>query len=196
MDSIAEQKRQLRREIRDRIRRISPAQRQRDAHLLCAQVQAQTAWQSARNILLFMPLSDEPDIYLLLQEVLSQGKTLCLPRFNKIKHEYETCQISDLERDLAPGAYGISEPLAICPIFPSFRLDLALVPGVAFDEMGHRLGRGKGFYDRLLIPASGLKWGVAFEEQIVKKVPTEAHDYKLDCILTPARCWFAGHTPV
>jgi 5-formyltetrahydrofolate cyclo-ligase len=64
---------------------------------------------------------------------------------------------------------------------------LVLVPGVAFDLRGRRLGRGKGFYDRLLADAGGLKCGVAFDEQIVTEIPVEPHDVSVDCILTPTR---------
>ncbi|HLP77584.1 MAG TPA: 5-formyltetrahydrofolate cyclo-ligase, partial [Candidatus Paceibacterota bacterium] len=67
------------------------------------------------------------------------------------------------------------------------QLDLVLVPGVAFDACGRRLGRGKGFYDRLLADTRGIKCGVAFDEQIVTGIPVEPHDVLVDCILTPTR---------
>ena len=76
------------------------------------------------------------------------------------------------------------------PVAPKFRFsvpDLILVPGVAFDLSGHRLGRGKGFYDRLLANARGVKCGVAFDEQIVKAVAAGTHDIRMDFILTPTR---------
>ena len=69
------------------------------------------------------------------------------------------------------------------------RLDLVLVPGVAFDLHGRRLGRGRGYYDRLLSQVGGRTCGVAFDEQVVSEVPVEAHDVLLNCILTPTR-WF------
>jgi 5-formyltetrahydrofolate cyclo-ligase len=64
---------------------------------------------------------------------------------------------------------------------------LVLVPGVAFDSHGRRLGRGKGFYDQLLAFVRGTKCGVAFDEQIVPEIPIEPHDVRLNCILTPTR---------
>jgi 5-formyltetrahydrofolate cyclo-ligase len=67
------------------------------------------------------------------------------------------------------------------------RLDLVLVPGVAFDARGGRLGRGKGFYDRLLSAVNGTKCGVAFDEQIVDAVPVGPLDVLVNCILTPTR---------
>jgi 5-formyltetrahydrofolate cyclo-ligase len=66
-------------------------------------------------------------------------------------------------------------------------LDLVLAPGVAFDLQGHRLGRGKGFYDRLLADVRGVKCGVAFDEQIVDAVPVGPLDVGVDCLVTPTR---------
>jgi 5-formyltetrahydrofolate cyclo-ligase len=67
------------------------------------------------------------------------------------------------------------------------RLDLILVPGLAFDLNGRRLGKGKGYYDRLLAGVSGIKCGVAFDEQVVSEVPAGPHDVRVNCILTPTR---------
>ena len=67
------------------------------------------------------------------------------------------------------------------------RLDFILVPGVAFDLHGRRLGRGRGYYDILLAKVRGTTCGVAFDEQIVREVPVEPHDSDVNCILTPTR---------
>ncbi len=85
------------------------------------------------------------------------------------------------------GRFGIREPVDRCTHLGLNRLDLILVPGVAFDLNGRRVGRGKGYYDRLLRLASGRKCGVGFDEQLVSEVPVEAHDILLNCILTPTR---------
>ena len=70
---------------------------------------------------------------------------------------------------------------------PLNRLDFVLVPGIAFDLQGRRLGRGKGYYDRLLAEVRGKTCGVAFDEQIVDEIPVEPHDIHVNCILTPTR---------
>jgi 5-formyltetrahydrofolate cyclo-ligase len=62
-----------------------------------------------------------------------------------------------------------------------------LTPGIAFDALGRRLGRGRGFYDRLLAQTTGTRCGVAFDQQVVDVVPVETHDVVLNCILTPTR---------
>jgi 5-formyltetrahydrofolate cyclo-ligase len=110
-----------------------------------------------------------------------------LPAFIPGTSVYTARQIVEPVRDLVPGKFGIREPAAHCPEVPLNRLDLALVPGIAFDVSGGRLGRGKGFYDRLLPAVNGLKCGVAFDEQIVDAVPVGPMDVRLNCILTPTR---------
>lgn len=195
-DSVLVAKTRLRQDLGQRMRGLSPEYRASASARLCVRLGQQTAWQTARNVLLFVPLASEPDISPLFSAALNSGKLLCLPWFDAEKREYEVRQIEDPLTDLAPGYHRIPEPLDSCPLFPRIRLDFVLVPGVGFDESGHRLGRGKGYYDRLLIPVRGLKCGVAFEEQLVDRVPIEPHDLNLDCILTPVRWIFAGGAPV
>ena len=79
------------------------------------------------------------------------------------------------------------EPAATCEEIPLNKFDLMLVPGVAFDLSGNRLGRGQGFYDRILAEASGIKCGVAHDFQLLEKIPAEPHDAKVDFIFTPSR---------
>lgn len=86
------------------------------------------------------------------------------------------------------GQFGIREPKASCAEIPLERLGLILVPGVAFDLHGRRLGRGRGFYDRLLPEIRGVKCGVAFDEQMVDTVPAGRLDMRMDFVLTPTRC--------
>jgi 5-formyltetrahydrofolate cyclo-ligase len=90
--------------------------------------------------------------------------------------------------EIVSGQFGIREPDPDCIEIPSHQLDLVLVPGVAFDLHGRRLGRGKGFYDRLLTEVRGMKCGVAFDEQVLNEIPKESHDIHMNFILTPTRC--------
>jgi 5-formyltetrahydrofolate cyclo-ligase len=102
---------------------------------------------------------------------------------------YVACEIKSPEKDVLSGRFGIREPGESCAEIELNRLDFTLVPGVAFDLQGRRLGRGKGFYDRMLAAVRGTTCGVAFDEQIVGEVPVEPHDTRVNCILTPTR-WF------
>ena len=140
------------------------------------------AWQSARAVLLFFPVPSEPDIAPLLADALAAGKLLALPRFNAATQAYEAVRVLDPARELADGPFKLREPVAECPVVPMNRLDLALVPGVGFTPTGHRLGRGKGYFDRLLPAVAGLTCGVAFDCQLVDTLPVEPHDAVLNAV--------------
>ena len=177
----------LRSQIREKLKAISPSQRELNSSHARAILEQQPIWIEARSILFFAPLSDELDIWPSLTVALSAGKHVFLPRFSPDTKSYTACQIKIPDTDLKVGQFGIREPTETCPQIPLNRLDLILVPGVAFDLHGRRLGRGKGFYDQLLAVVSGKTCGVAFDEQIVNEVPVEPHDVLLNCILTPSR---------
>jgi 5-formyltetrahydrofolate cyclo-ligase len=115
------------------------------------------------------------------------GEDVALPSFLPGTNTYTARRIIDPARDLVIGKFGIREGADVSPEMELNQLDLVLVPGVAFDTHGRRLGRGKGFYDRLLAGVRGTKCGVAFDEQIVDAVPVGPQDIPLNCILTPTR---------
>jgi 5-formyltetrahydrofolate cyclo-ligase len=185
--SVPELKAELRRRFREQIQRLSPEDRQAASTRARARLAAQSAWQQAQLILFFAPLPDELDLWPLMDLALATGKQAALPRFSAEQAVYQVCRIQDLKRDLQIGRFGIREPKPECPAIRINRLDLLLLPGVAFDLYGRRLGRGKGYYDRLLTGVPGRRCGVAFDEQIVRELPVERHDALVNCILTPSR---------
>jgi len=187
MTPPADAKADLRARLRAELQAHSSASAASASAALCVRVRASPLWQTARAVLLFFPLPSEPDSSLLLDDALASGKLLALPRFNATTNAYEPVQVRDLARELVTGPFGVREPTADCPLAPMNRLDLALVPGLGFDARGHRLGRGKGHYDRLLVGFTGMKIGVAFDFQIVTEVPAEPHDIVLDAVVTPTR---------
>jgi 5-formyltetrahydrofolate cyclo-ligase len=175
----------LRRQIRAALDKITPAVRLAESMDLCARLEPQL--RSAQIILFYAPLPDELDVWLLLEKLLPTKKTCALPAFDSPTQAYSARRVSNLETDIFTGKFGVSEPLAGCPEVPLDRFDLVLVPALAFDLNGNRLGRGKGFYDRILSAASGIKCGVAYDFQLLENIPTEAHDRRVDFIVTPAR---------
>ncbi len=177
----------MRLSIRARIKCVSPEERTTASAQLCARLASEKIFEDAKTILFFAPLPDEPDIWPLLFEALGKGKTVALPRFDSATQSYSACHVQHPETEVKSGQFGIREPVATCPQIELKRLDLVLVPGVAFDLCGRRLGRGRGFYDRLLALVGGTFVGVVFDEQIVAEVPVEPHDIRLNCILTPSR---------
>lgn len=177
----------LRQEIRGALKALTLEARALASSEACARLEKQSLWQNARSILFFAPLPDELNVWPLVGPALAAGKMVALPRFAAAKQAYIACTIRSVENDLEAGQFGIREPCNHCAELPLNRLDFVLVPGVAFTLQGRRLGRGKGFYDRLLAAVRGIKCGVAFDEQIVTDIPSEPHDVHLNCILTPTR---------
>lgn len=180
-------KAQLRRQLRLALHALPEADRRAASARARELLRRQAVWQCARTVLFYAPMAGELDVSPLLEEALRAGKTVALPRFVQETETYLPFQVSHPGRDCAPGRFGISEPAAHCPAVELKRLDLALAPGLAFDLSGCRLGRGGGFYDRLLAGIAGAKCGVAFDQQIVPQIPAERHDVNMNFILTPTR---------
>jgi len=176
----------LRQQIRARLQALSAEQLRADSQQLCERLFTLPVWKQAKIVLLFAPLRDEPDISPVIATALKAGKEVSLPKPDPAGFGYHASAIKRLD-DLSPGKFGILEPRDTSTAMPLNRLDLVLVPGIAFDPRGGRLGRGKGYYDRLLAAVNGLKCGVAFDEQIVDAVPVGPMDVRLNCILTPTR---------
>ncbi|MBI3849479.1 MAG: 5-formyltetrahydrofolate cyclo-ligase [Verrucomicrobia bacterium] len=184
---IQELKTALRAEVRSKLRQLSPDERTVASARICARLEQQEVWQQARAILFYAPLPDEPDVWPLVADGLSAGKTIALPRFVPDQNRFVARVIREPAKEVQPGQFGVREPADPCPEIPLNRLDLILVPGVGFDLNGRRLGRGKGFYDRWLANHHGTTCGVAFDQQIIGTIPVEPHDIRLSCILTPTR---------
>lgn len=130
----------------------------------------------------------EPDLAECFENALKSGKRLCLPR-TSASGAYGFAECLGFPGDLVAGKYGLLEPrLDAKAVEPGdLKEALWLVPGVAFDERGGRLGRGKGVYDRLLAESGGLSIvGVFYERQKCASVPNEGHDRLMDCIVTEA----------
>jgi 5-formyltetrahydrofolate cyclo-ligase len=179
-------KAELRQQVQGAVREIPKELRAADSLRLSEVLLCQPIWSGASSILCFSALADEPDISPLVDEALREGKLVGLPRFDASTGSYHAARIVQ-RTDCTPGKFGALEPNAGCPAIPLNHLDLVLVPGIAFDLAGRRLGRGKGFYDRLLAEVRGHKCGVAFDVQIVAQIPEEPHDVRVDSIVTPTR---------
>ena len=104
---------------------------------------AQPHWRQAKSVLFFAPLPEELDVWPLLNQALEAGKKVALPRLLAAANKYIACQVQDPDKDLSVGHFGIREPVEHCPELSLNPLDLILVPGVAFDLHGRRLGRGR-----------------------------------------------------
>src|ERR1041384_7388294 len=131
----------LRSQVREKIKAIPPIRRMADSSRARGLLERQPIWNQSQTILFFAPLADEPDLWPSLTVALNAGKQVFLPRFESGNNSYSACQINSPDTDLRLGQFGIREPTDFCPQFPLNRLDFILVPGVAFDLHGRRLGR-------------------------------------------------------
>lgn len=136
------------------------------------------AFQLAERILMYHSLPDEVDTHHFLKK-WKDKKKFFLPRVNGVNLELLPYDESRLEI----GSFHIEEPKGN-DTYPVEEIEVIIVPGVAFDRKGRRLGRGKGFYDRLLQTAQATKIGVGYEFQLIEEVPAEAHDVSMDMIIT------------
>lgn len=187
MNCAREAKAAVRRHVRVELERLSATDRAAAAARVCALLFRQPIWKNSRTVLLYAPLPDELDISAVLETALQDGKLAALLRYNRVQRNYAAFEVTNRQQDLQPGYFGVLEPGPQCREIPLNQLDLTLIPGVAFSFDGGRVGRGKGFYDRLLPLVSGVKCGVAFDHQVLPTVPLEPHDIRLNCILTPTR---------
>jgi 5-formyltetrahydrofolate cyclo-ligase len=148
-------------------------------------------WREARVIGLYAPLRCEVDILPLAEEALARGKQVAFPRANPPSATLSFCRVQSLG-ELSPGAYGIPEPPDVAARRVTLEeMDLLLVPGLAFDFEGQRLGFGGGYYDRLLSErgrgGEPYAIGVAFECQVLSALPVAPHDRPVDALVTEVR---------
>ncbi len=142
---------------------------------------------ASRTVLFFLSFGKEVRTEEMVRESLALGKNVLVPKTDTKNHRLILSRLLDYDDDLAPGVWGIPEPRpkALRPVDPP-EVDLVIVPGVAFDLDGNRLGYGGGYYDRLfptLKKATPLV-ALAFACQLVATVPTEEFDQQIDCLLT------------
>ena len=126
----------------------------------------------------------------ILKRAYSYNKIVVLPVYNTENFEMELKKVDNLEKDLNPGPRDILQPdESRCKVVPIDKIDIAIIPAVALDEKGGRIGSGKGYYDRLIprLAITTRKVALAFEEQIIPQVPIESHDKHVDIIITENR---------
>ena len=178
-------KRPIRKQLLAQRRHCSAEDCLRLSLLIQSRFLASAAYRQAGCIGLYSPMLNEVQTELLARRCLADGKRLSYPRVKGTGLEFVA--VSGLG-DLAPGSYGIPEPTGE-RLVPYPELDLLVVPGVAFDLSGHRLGYGKGYYDRALALCRPVleRVGFAYEFQVVEQLPADPHDCRLTRLVTEQR---------
>lgn len=185
-EEVQREKRRLRQAMR-RLRRELADKDERSREIM-QRVSGLEAFQRAGCVLFYVDMGDEVRTRSLLADMLTTEKQVGVPYC--IDGRLEAVHLKTM-LELHPGAYGILEPNGQLRIDPDRRLhpeavDIVLVPGVAFDRDGRRLGQGKGYYDKLLKGLSSrcLKVGLAYDRQLVERVPVTGHDVQMDLVIT------------
>lgn len=145
------------------------------------------SFQQARMLLITLNFGSEVSTHAIGALALATGKRLVAPRVNAATKMLDLYRVRDLEHDVASGIWGIPEPRSdVCEPVAAEEIDWVLIPGIAFDRYGGRLGYGGGYYDRLLplLPDAAARVAAAYALQIVERVPQGRHDLRIDTLLT------------
>lgn len=171
-------KQEIRQEVRIRRRALAPSEIEIRSERVLTRLCELSCWRQAKTILLYHSLPAEVSTLPLFEE-RDNGKKLLLP---VVRGEELELRIFENEATLQSGSFGVLEPQG--KTFADFdAIDLAIIPGVAFDRNGHRLGYGKGYYDRLLPRLQACRIGLCFDFQLYDEIPHDPHDVRMDCIV-------------
>ena len=184
-DFIREAKYQLRREIRSQARALDPVYCKEADTAILKKLLALPEYQKASRIFCFVSRPDEVDTSPIIQDALSSGKTVAVPRCagNGIMHAHS---INDPDTDLSPGMYGIPEPSPEAPVMDPAVFNLILVPCCSCSHTGKRLGFGGGYYDRYLEKTTAVTIVLCREKLVSSEIPTDSFDRQMDIVLTEA----------
>ena len=147
-------------------------------------------FMEASIVLLYINKENEVDSHEILRRCYDFNKIVVLPAFNTDKRSITPMKVDNPDADLMMGPRGILEPNPErCKIVSIEFVDIAIIPGLAFDEKGGRIGSGEGYYDRLIpkLAATTRKVALAFENQILPQIPMTSHDKHVDIIITEDR---------
>jgi 5-formyltetrahydrofolate cyclo-ligase len=182
MTTPAEEKQAIRARIRSLRRGFDSVWIEQTSPLVTEKVLALPQFESARVVSCFLSLPHEVQTEDLIEMCWQLGKRVCVPAQEKTSHDYELAWLEAGEETVL-GPDHIPQTKKIRRVQPK-EVNLMIVPAMAFDRRGNRLGHGHGHYDRLMAKCPGYKIGLAFEIQMVDEVPVEAQDVSVDIVVT------------
>lgn len=180
-------KNELRGLFRERLSHLLPWERWEDDGEICNKLLSLPEFQSSHVIMTYLSFSEEVDSFGFAEKVLEKGKRLVVPRVRNNPRGLDACEIHNLEEHLIPNSYGILEPEeSEASLVSPEEIDMHVIPALAFDNQGFRLGRGGGYYDRFLgsIAREAFFAGVGYDCQRTDELPREEWDIPVDCIIT------------
>lgn len=190
MEAVKEKKTAIRKNISKRLSELSKSELSEKTESIENRLFEFANFMEAKIILLYINNNNEVNTKQIIKRSLKLGKIVIFPSLRTKGNKITLMKINDIARDLKIGPTGLLEPdAAKCKKVPLKCIDIAIIPVLAMDEKGNRIGSGDGYYDRLIpkLPITARKVGIAFEDQIMKQVPTESHDKHVDIIITDKR---------
>ncbi|NIR72103.1 5-formyltetrahydrofolate cyclo-ligase [candidate division KSB1 bacterium] len=181
---LTQQKQIIRDEIESRRKRLPKEWIASTSRMIFDRLNDISEFRDARTLHCYVAWRNEVDTQVLIKRLLNSGRRVVVPVVDRESHSLIHSEVRDFA-DLQPGAFGILEPMKDRrrPVEIS-ELDLIVVPGVAFDRIGNRIGYGGGYYDNFLKHTPTTKIGLAYDFQIVERIPTNARDERVDMVVS------------
>lgn len=176
----------LRADIKARRNEITAEERERLDSKITERIRHLWLYRDNKVLFTYVSIPGETGTKQLIEGAVADGKTVVVPRCVKGTRNMDFCVINSYD-DLEPGAFGVPEPKVECEIFRDYSDGLCIVPAMAFDPDGFRLGYGKGYYDRFLAEFCGKTAGICYNEFVIPKLPRGKYDKAVDLIVTEKR---------
>lgn len=190
MDELQEKKLEIRNTMKAKIGKLSDKDLKKRTDAIENNLFELANFLESSIALLYVDKEGEVGTQRILKRCFDLNKIIVLPAFNNEKYDMKLMKVDNLETDLVMGSRGVLEPdINRCKIVPIESIDIAIIPGLAFDEKGGRIGTGDGYYDRFIPKLSNTtrKVSLALDKQIIQQVPVDSHDKHVDIIITDER---------
>ena len=183
MSDVLQLKKETRRIFSEKRKALSASERELKDKILFDKTVSLDAYKNAEILLAYYPVKNEPNILYIVEEALRMGKKVAFPISNPEGFVLTFAFVGDLN-ELVTGAYSIPEPAADAEKYVNDEKTVCIVPGLAFDREGKRIGYGKGYYDRFLENFLGTSLGLCYADFLIDSLPVEKTDVSLDIIMS------------
>jgi 5-formyltetrahydrofolate cyclo-ligase len=184
MQLIIELKQKLRKEFIEKRKKIPAKERKEKSELIAEKLFSLPEFLNAKKLMIYHSFKEEVETNLIIEKAYELKKEVFIPSIQDEKNCLMNCVKIEKETEMKFDCFGICKPKKSIKVHPK-ELDLIIVPGIAFDLQGNRLGWGKGFFDRFLKKCINCTFiGLSFEEQITKKIPADEMDVKMNLVIT------------
>ena len=188
-DEQSNNKADVRGQVKAKLAAMTSQQKHDASAKACKRLAELTSFQDASVVMLYMPMANEVDLTPVAIRCFQAGKTVCVPRVDWRRKDMDAVEVHSFDDHIMElDEHGLRTPRDGAPI-PTNLIDLVVVPGLAFDAHGHRLGRGGGYYDRFLskLRKSATSIGLAFEAQMIDQIPINQDDVSVKIVVTDRR---------